>query len=147
MLHVISARCVACDLHMIAPGPLERTCWRRFTAQWGDCKKSPIAPLNVIIIIVIVAHVGLCWGTPWHNGATLYGAIIWHSVVAFFNTLWWHTLMFVCSLLCNAPATSEHISGMDVLRQFHQQPSWGRYKVQLITLLSRMYGTCMCEHV
>ena len=29
MLHVISARCVACHLHMIAPGPLERTCWRR----------------------------------------------------------------------------------------------------------------------
>ena len=29
MLHIISARCVARDLHTIAPGPLERTCWRR----------------------------------------------------------------------------------------------------------------------
>ena len=27
MLHVISAWCVARDLHTIEPGPLERTCW------------------------------------------------------------------------------------------------------------------------
>ena len=40
MLHVISARCVACDLHTIAPGPLERAHWRQFTALWGDCKKT-----------------------------------------------------------------------------------------------------------
>ena len=51
-LHVISARCVARDLHTIAPGPLERTCWRQFAALWGDCKKSRIAPLNAIIIII-----------------------------------------------------------------------------------------------
>ena len=50
-LHVISARCVARDLHTVAPGPLERTCWRQFAALWGDCKKSRIAPLNAIIII------------------------------------------------------------------------------------------------
>ena len=50
-LHVISARCVARDLHTIAPGPLERTCWRQFAALWGDCKKSRITPLNAIIII------------------------------------------------------------------------------------------------
>ena len=31
-LHVISARCVARDLHTVAPGPLERTCWRQFAA-------------------------------------------------------------------------------------------------------------------
>ena len=31
-LHVISARCVARDLHTIAPGPLERTYWRQFAA-------------------------------------------------------------------------------------------------------------------
>ena len=31
MLHVISARC-ARDFHTIAPGSLERTCWRRFVA-------------------------------------------------------------------------------------------------------------------
>ena len=36
MLHAISARYVARDLHTVAPGPLERTCWRRFAAQWGD---------------------------------------------------------------------------------------------------------------
>ena len=51
-LHVISARCVARDLHTIAPGPLERTCWRQFAALWGDGNKSRIAPLNAIIIIL-----------------------------------------------------------------------------------------------
>ena len=50
MLHVINARCVARDLHTTGPGPLERTCWRRFAAQCGDCKKSRIVPLNRIII-------------------------------------------------------------------------------------------------
>ena len=50
MLHMISARCVARNLHTIGPMPLERTCWRWFTAQCGGCKKSRIAPLNVIII-------------------------------------------------------------------------------------------------
>ena len=44
----------SCDLHTVAPGPLERTCWRQFAALWGDCKKSRIAPLNVIIIIIII---------------------------------------------------------------------------------------------
>ena len=50
MLHMISARCVARDLHTIAPGPLERTCRRVFAAQWRHCKKSRFSPLNVIII-------------------------------------------------------------------------------------------------
>ena len=50
-LHVIGARCVARDLHTIVPWPLERTCWRQFAAQQGDCKKSRTAPLNAIIII------------------------------------------------------------------------------------------------
>ena len=59
MLHVMGAQCVARDLHTIAPGPLERTCWRQFAAQWGDCKKSRIAPLNAIIIIIINLVVGL----------------------------------------------------------------------------------------
>ena len=54
MLHVIGARCVAHDLQTNAPWPLERTCWRQFATQWGDCKKSRIAPLNAIIIIIIV---------------------------------------------------------------------------------------------
>ena len=40
MLHVICARCVAGDLHTIAPEPLECMCWRPFAVQWGDCKKK-----------------------------------------------------------------------------------------------------------
>ena len=30
---MISARCVARDLHKIVPGPLERTCLRRFAVR------------------------------------------------------------------------------------------------------------------
>ena len=30
------ARCVARDLHTIAPGPLERTCWRQFAFECDD---------------------------------------------------------------------------------------------------------------
>ena len=37
-LHLISTRCATRDLHTIVPGPLERTCWRQFAAQWRDCK-------------------------------------------------------------------------------------------------------------
>ena len=48
---MICARCVARDLHKITSGPLERTCWRWFAAQRGDCKKSRTAPSNVIIIL------------------------------------------------------------------------------------------------
>ena len=51
---MISARCVACDLHTIAPGLLERVCWRQLAAQGGDCEKSRIAPVNAIIIIIII---------------------------------------------------------------------------------------------
>ena len=54
MLLVMSARCVARDLHTIAPRPLEHACWREFAAQWGDCKKSRIVLFNVNIIIIIV---------------------------------------------------------------------------------------------
>ena len=52
MLHVISAQCVARNLHTIAPGPLEYTCWRRFAAHLRDCKQSRIAPLSAVIIII-----------------------------------------------------------------------------------------------
>ena len=38
MLHMISAQCVARDLHMIASGPFEHMCWRQISAQRGDCK-------------------------------------------------------------------------------------------------------------
>ena len=64
MLHVISARCVARDLHMIAPGTLERMCWTQFVAPWGGCEKSQIALSNAIIIIIIIVfiimHVCVC---------------------------------------------------------------------------------------
>ena len=49
---MIITRCAARDLHTVAPGAPERTCWRQFVAQGGDCKKSSIAPLNAIIIII-----------------------------------------------------------------------------------------------
>ena len=55
-------RCVARDLHTIVSRPLERTCWRQFAAQWGDCKKSRIGPLNAIIIMTgwtFAIHCGL----------------------------------------------------------------------------------------
>ena len=38
---------------MTALGPLECMCWRRFAEWQGDCKKSQIAPLNAVIIIII----------------------------------------------------------------------------------------------
>ena len=53
MLHVINALCTVRDVHTIAPGPLERACWRQFATQ-RDCKKSRIAPYNAFIIIVII---------------------------------------------------------------------------------------------
>ena len=57
MLHVMSSWCVACDLHTIAPRPLDHTYWRQFTAQWGDCKQSRIAALNAIMIaIFFITH-------------------------------------------------------------------------------------------
>ena len=51
---MMNVRCAARDLHTIAPGPLECTCWRWFAALWGDCKKSRKAPLNALIIIIIL---------------------------------------------------------------------------------------------
>ena len=37
MLQGMSVLCTAHDLHTIASWPLECTCWRQFTAQWGGC--------------------------------------------------------------------------------------------------------------
>ena len=51
--HVASDKRWMCCTYF-APGPLGCTCWRRFTAQWGDCKKSRIVPLNAIIIMIII---------------------------------------------------------------------------------------------
>ena len=44
MLYVMSARCVARDLHLISS-------W--IEAPWGECKTSRIAPFNAIKIIII----------------------------------------------------------------------------------------------
>ena len=52
MLHVVSTRCVAHDLHTTVPRPLERTYWRQFTGQSGDCKNSQIVPLNAIMMMM-----------------------------------------------------------------------------------------------
>ena len=53
MLHMISARCVARDLHTIAPRPHDCTFWKQFAAQRGDCKKSRIAPLSAILLLLL----------------------------------------------------------------------------------------------
>ena len=37
MLYRMSGRCAACHFQTTVPRPLERTCWREFVAQWGDC--------------------------------------------------------------------------------------------------------------
>ena len=54
MMHVMSTWCVARDLNTIASRPLEHTCWRRFAAQWGDCKKSRIAPFNALLLLLLL---------------------------------------------------------------------------------------------
>ena len=52
MLHMMTARCVARDLHTIAPWPLERTCWRWFMAQWGDHKNLELC-LSMQVVVVV----------------------------------------------------------------------------------------------
>ena len=53
MLHVVSAMCVARDLHTMALRPLECAYLRHFAAQW-DYKNSWIAPFSLITIIIII---------------------------------------------------------------------------------------------
>ena len=54
MLYAISARCVARDLHKIAPGPFERTCLETVRDAVRRLYKSRIAPFNVIIITTTI---------------------------------------------------------------------------------------------
>ena len=54
MLHLINARCVACDLHTIAPWPLERTSWEKVRSAVRRLQKSYSAPLNAVIIITTI---------------------------------------------------------------------------------------------
>ena len=58
MLHVISARCVARDLHTVVPWPLDYMHWRQFTAQWGDCRNLTLRLL--VQLLFIIEH---CWVT------------------------------------------------------------------------------------
>ena len=70
MLHMIGARCVARDLHMTAPRPVERTCWRQFAGQWGDCQKSGTGPLNAIIIVILIDVADQTFYPPSHSRLT-----------------------------------------------------------------------------
>ena len=99
MLHVISAQCVACELHTIALRPLECTCWRQFAGQWGDCKKSRSAPLNAIFIIIIImlttAH--WCAQSPWLlNLVCAYVDV--HLFTPVDNNEWWW--LWLLNLVC-----------------------------------------------
>ena len=94
-LHMISARCVAPDLHTIAPGPLERACWRQFASLWGDCKKSRIAPLNAIIIIIIKYKKG------WTRTVLLQKKPVWTGL---------RQITVLCDLCCAEETTASYTS-------------------------------------
>ena len=120
-LHVISALCVARGLFTIAPGPLERTCWRQFAAQWGDCKKSRIAPLNAITIMFIFMRLlAFCCCFAHLFGSPLGYFLLALEAAGFF------VVVVVVGWLLNVPATCECISGTDLLRQFYVLPHWDR---------------------
>ena len=57
MLHVISARCVARDLHTIAPWPLECTCCRQFVVQLLSFFAIIVVIVLVVVIIIVVLGV------------------------------------------------------------------------------------------
>ena len=68
MLHVISTRCVARDLHTIVPGPLEHAYWETVRGVVRRLIKSQIAPLNAIIIIIIIINDSELTGDfSWNN--------------------------------------------------------------------------------
>ena len=54
MLHVICTQCVARDSHTIAPGPLERTCWRSMAIMIIIIIIVVVVVIIIIIVIVIV---------------------------------------------------------------------------------------------
>ena len=53
MLHVISAQCVARDLHAIVPGRLSVRLGDSSRCSEEIAKKSQIAPLSAIIVVVV----------------------------------------------------------------------------------------------
>ena len=66
-LHVACGKCSMCCMRFAHDcKPLERTCWRQFTAQWGDCKKSLIGHLNAIIVTIIITTDAMIWHTASH---------------------------------------------------------------------------------
>ena len=66
---MISARCVACDLHTFAHKPLEHACLDSSQRSEEIIQKSRIVPCNVIIIIIIkwVSLVGITWHSHSHT--------------------------------------------------------------------------------
>ena len=62
MLHVMSVRCVARDLHANATWPLQCTCWRQFAAQWGDCKNLELRlSLRSLSSLSLSLSLRICW--------------------------------------------------------------------------------------
>ena len=91
-LHVISARCVARDLHTTAPGPLGRMCWRQFAAQWGDCENLELRLWMRLILKCFgelyfreqVIWVGFRQSSVWcHQNCFISSQLLDHSVE------WW----------------------------------------------------------
>ena len=102
MLHVMSAQCVAHDLHTIAPGPLEHTCWRQFAPQWEDCKKILICAFernyyyNIIteLLFLVFFHphqscVINCLQIKTNIASIAPQKIITHATL---QPTWWHPL-------------------------------------------------------
>ena len=60
MLHVISARCVARDLHTVAPWPLQRTYWRQFAVQWGYCENLKLRLWMWLLLLLLSKGNEMC---------------------------------------------------------------------------------------
>ena len=60
VLPVVSAWCVAYDLHRIVSWPHQCACLRQLMAQWWDCRKSQTAHFSVIIITIIIFYWVMC---------------------------------------------------------------------------------------
>ena len=104
MLHVISARCVARDLHTIAPGPHEPACWRQFAVPLGDCKKSRRAPLNAIILYYIILYYIILYYIILYYIILYY--IILYYIISYYIILYHIILYYILYL----------ISGVDLRR-------------------------------
>ena len=123
MLHMISAWCVARDLRTVAPGSLERTCWRQLVAQWGDCKNSWIVPLNAIIIIIIILFLFVSKRHSWiqvvrvlswpivvpehgERKAGLGTRYAWHCIISMSGSLWLCLMLGLKTKWCSCGVSS-----------------------------------------